>query len=468
MDAIVTIDATRRVDLFNGAAEEIFRTDATSAIGQPLDPFLTDGFRHALETAMASFDPTGSTRPYVWAAGGLTARRRDGSEFPVEASISCVDVGGQPLYTLILRDMDERRRIEADLRRLALQNEYLQEELKSAHDVEAIVGHSASLRATLDQVRLVAGTDSSVLLLGETGTGKEMIARAIHALSRRRERPLIKVNCAALPSSLIESELFGHERGAFTGAAERRIGRFELAHGGTILLDEIGEVPTDVQVKLLRVLQEREFERLGGHDTIRVDVRVIAATNRDLARAVATGEFRSDLYYRLNVFPIRLAPLRERPDDIPLLVDYFVARYAARIGRPITQVPETVLQQLRAYPWPGNIRELENIIERAVILSIGPQLDLPPGTLALPATPVPPSVAAVVVAPAPHPEANGDTAPAAALQDVERGHIVAVLERTDWRIDGPQGAALVLEMNPSTLRSRMKRLGIRRSRDQRS
>jgi transcriptional regulator with GAF, ATPase, and Fis domain len=314
----------------------------------------------------------------------------------------------------------------------------------------------------LEKVRLVAETDTSVLILGETGTGKELIARALHSASRRKNRPLIKVNCAALPSGLIESELFGHEKGAFTGASERRVGRFELADGGTIFLDEIGEVPSDVQVKLLRVLQEREIERVGGNKTIGVDVRVVAATNRDLKRAVAAGKFRQDLFYRLNVFPIDLPPLRERPEDIRLLVHYFVGRYATKIGRRISRVSEALLERLLAYAWPGNVRELENVIERAVILSKGPELEV---ISELPAASAPPAEAGELPA-KPSLEQPTTLSPSdLKLRHVERDHILTTLKRSGWRIEGPTGAAHLLGLNPSTLRSRMKKLGIERSRE---
>ena len=523
MDAIITFDASRTIELFNHAAEKIFRCSADQAIGQTLDPFLTDAFRKVIDESIRKSDSDASGA-FMWAPGGLRAKRAGGEEFPVEATISQAGVRGRRLYTLILRDVDERGRAEhcASLRgpdltverrwqqlrqanealeqseehfrdlfdeapiayvhegldsrfiqanraamrilgikpeeiagmfgkslvpdtpdaqrrlrealdsigrgtntsgvvlelrrkdngkpvwvqwwsrpaargsytrtmfvditdrvlmeqehvRLEAQNAYLLEEIRSGHNFGNIVGHSRALEEVLDKVRLVAGTDSSVLILGETGTGKELIARAIHSSSPRKGRPLIKVNCAALPTGLIESELFGHEKGAFTGATEKRIGRFELANGGTIFLDEIGEVSAEVQLKLLRVLQEREFERLGGRETIKVDVRVIAATNRDLRRAVVEGALREDLYYRLSVFPLRVPPLRERTEDIPLLVHYFVGRHATRIGRRISRVPKAAMERLVAYPWPGNVRELENVIERAVILSPGPDLEV--------------------------------------------------------------------------------------------
>jgi formate hydrogenlyase transcriptional activator len=360
------------------------------------------------------------------------------------------DADGRHTRTMLV-DVTDRVLLEQERNRLQQQNLYLREEIKSEHDFDEIIGASTALRAVLAKVAQVAPTDSTVLVLGETGTGKELIARAVHNASKRKDRPLIKLNCAALPTGLVESELFGHEKGAFTGATDKRIGRFELADGGTIFLDEVGELPLDVQVKLLRVLQEREFERVGGTKTIRVDVRVIAATNRDLADSVGAGNFRRDLYYRLNVFPVELPPLRERIEDVPLLVHYFVGRYAAKSGRTITRVPPEAMQRLTTYPWPGNVREVENVVERAVILSEGPDLSVAPELLR-----VVPTASVPVVVP-------GATAGATALEDVDRQHIVAVLKQTGWRIDGPRGAARLLNMHPSTLRSRMQKLGIRRS-----
>ncbi len=370
----------------------------------------------------------------------------------------------------MLIDITARVLAEQERNRLRQQNLYLREEIESERNFEEIVGASAALGEVLAKVKQVAPTDSTVLILGETGTGKELIARAVHNLSKRKDKPLIKLNCSALPTGLVESELFGHEKGAFTGAHERRIGRFELADGGTIFLDELGEMPLDVQVKLLRVLQEHELERVGGSTPVEVDVRVIAATNRDLARAVADGTFRRDLFYRLNVFPVQVPPLRARIEDIPALVHYFVARYAAKIGRHVDVIARDTMQRLQAYEWPGNVRELENVVERAVILSAGPELTVPAEVLA---TAAPPSPAAARVAPAaPEPLLDGaatiddDAArlppEAGALEDVERGHILAVLKQTRWRIEGPQGAARILDMHPSTLRSRMKKLGIQR------
>jgi PAS domain S-box-containing protein len=475
MDAIVTIDRERRIELFNHAAEEVFGCPASDVIGGSIDRFLTDRFRRALETALSGLGRGYRTNPSLWAPEGLIARRADGRELPVDVTISHAELRGRVLFTLILRDIAEQRRAAEELGNLHLQNEYLREEILSVHNFEDIVGQSRALVEVLDRVRLVAETDSSVLILGETGTGKELVARAIHSNSKRKDRPFIKVNCAALPTGLIESELFGHEKGAFTGATGRRTGRFELANGGSIFLDEIGEVPVEVQVKLLRVLQEHEFERVGGTKTIKTDVRVIAATNRDLLKGIEQGSFRQDLYYRLGVFPVTLPSLRERPEDIPLLVHYFVARYAAKIGRKISRVPSEAMQHLVSYPWPGNVRELENVIERAVILSFGTHLEMSAAILfsahlpSLPAATAAQNERTDRVAMAESdgwPSAAGPPGPVPMpLEQVERGHIIATLKWTSWRIDGLNGAASILKLNPSTLRSRMKKLGIERSRN---
>ena len=343
--------------------------------------------------------------------------------------------------------------------RLKAQNAYLREELKSEHNFDEIIGSSSGLLGVLDNVKRVAPTDASVLITGESGTGKELIARALHSASGRSDKAFIKVNCAALATGLIESELFGHERGAFSGAIQRRIGRFELAHGGTIFLDEIGEVPLDVQVKLLRVLQEREFERVGGNQVIKTDVRVIAATNRDLQKSIREGKFRADLFYRLNVFPIRLPPLRERSQDIPLLIHFFVQKHAPRVGRRVDSVdPESVLR-LAAYSWPGNIRELENVIERALILSYTPVLHVHADvTIEEPVT-------SAAVEPRAQPEAgpppkSSPESAASDLDSIQREHIQGVLRELNWVIEGSQGAAVRLGLKPGTLRHRMKKLGI--------
>ncbi len=328
--------------------------------------------------------------------------------------------------------------------RLAAENVYLQEQIGRESGSRDLIGGSDALKYVLFRLEKVAATGASVLLLGETGTGKSLVARAIHARSPRKERPLITVNCAALPANLVESELFGHERGAFTGALNRRPGRFELADGGTLFLDEIGDLALELQAKLLRVLQDGEFERVGGSRTLRVNVRIIASTNRDLRADVQQGRFRQDLYYRLNVFPISLPALRQRREDIPILAQHLVARFAREMGRPIETVPTRVMSALQSYHWPGNVRELENVIERAVIISSGPALQL--------AEPL---------------EVRDSAVPSSPVDErligVERQHIMSILERTGWTIEGAKGAAAILGLNASTLRSRMQRLGIKRS-----
>jgi DNA-binding NtrC family response regulator len=337
-----------------------------------------------------------------------------------------------------------RREIEAHRRSKATIH-LLVEELRSDHD--RLIGESAALARVREQIAQVAPTDSTVLIQGETGTGKELVARALHEKSARHDRPLIKVNCAALPRELVESELFGHEKGAFTGAIQQRRGRFELADGGTVFLDEVGELPLEAQAKLLRVLQEREFERVGGARSLRVDVRVIAATNRDLHAEVAATRFRADLYFRLDVFPIVLPPLRERRDDIPRLLEHFVARTARRLGRAVEGLSPAFVERARGHDWPGNIRELENLVERALIMSHGGVLDAPDLLVASPRA-------------SPGAEPPGDHT----LEEVERAHIRRVLDDTSWMIEGDHGAARRLGLNPSTLRGRMRKLGIRKAR----
>jgi formate hydrogenlyase transcriptional activator len=322
---------------------------------------------------------------------------------------------------------------------LAEEKLYLQDEILADRNFGEIVGDSPGFRSVLEQVATVAPTDASVLILGETGTGKELIARAIHDLSGRRERTFVKLNCAAIPTGLLESELFGHEKGAFTGAIMQKAGRFELANKGTLFLDEIGDIPLELQPKLLRALQEHEFERLGGTRTIKVDVRLVAATNRDLAQMIAERQFRTDLYYRLNVFPISVPPLRERPDDIPKLVRYFTQKFARRMNKRVETISQETMDALVRYPWPGNVRELENLIERAIILTRGATLQIPLTELRAAAT---------------------DTASALTLEDAERDHIRRVLERSNGVVGGPNGAAAKLGMKRTTLQSKMKKLGM--------
>jgi formate hydrogenlyase transcriptional activator len=324
--------------------------------------------------------------------------------------------------------------------RLRREKRYLEGQSGPRLEVEGIVGESHALRSVLDQVSVVAESDATVLLLGETGTGKGLVARAIHATSKRKDRSFITLNCAAIPTGLLESELFGHEKGAFTGAVRQKVGRFELAHEGTLFLDEVGEISQELQPKLLRVLQDHEFERLGGIRTIKVDLRLIAATNRDLARSVAAKEFRSDLFYRLNVFPIRVPPLRDRREDIPILVRYFVRKFAARMDRVIETIPTETMNAFIHWNWPGNIRELENFIERSVILSEGPALKAPLAEL----------------------KAESHASAESSLESTEKEHILRILRESGGMVSGPQGAARRLGVKRTTLQSKMKRLGITR------
>ena len=325
--------------------------------------------------------------------------------------------------------------------RLQIENVYLQEEIKTEHNFEEIIGRSAALKTILRGAEQVASSDATVLIRGETGTGKELVARAIHNLSQRKDTPLVKVNCGAIPANLVESELFGHEKGAFTGALQRRIGRFEMADGGTIFLDEVGELPSDTQVKLLRVLQDGEFERVGSSKPVKVDVRVIAATNRNLSAAIKEGAFRQDLFYRLNVFPLDMPPLRERKTDIPLLVNFFINKFGKKMGKDIKGVSKATLERMESYSWPGNVRELQNVIERAVVTASGSTIEIDDSILGADST---------------------SHADVEALQQVERAHIIRVLKQTNWVVHGHAGAAAILRINPSTLRFRMQKLGIKR------
>ena len=343
--------------------------------------------------------------------------------------------------------------------RLHAENVYLQEEILRENNFEEIIGGSPALLNVLQQLERAAPTDATVLILGETGTGKELLARAIHNLSARRARPLVKVNCGAIAAGLVESELFGHVKGAFTGALDKRTGRFELADGGTLFLDEVGELPLDTQVKLLRVLQEGEFEPVGSSHTRKVDVRIIAATNRHLAAEVSAGRFRADLFYRLNVLPLHNPALRERPTDIPALAAFFASRFARRFDRQIDGITNETIALLQRYHWPGNIRELQNLIERAVVLATGNILVIEPSFL--PAASLPPVVTAPAVMPA-ITSAHSLTPHTSSLDAIERQHILTVLAQTNWVIEGDKGAAKILSLHPNTLRSRMKKMGIQR------
>jgi PAS domain S-box-containing protein len=446
MDAIVELDDGLRVTRMNPAAARLF---GQVAVGTDFVRFLSGESATRLSGLAADLAARAEGERSLWIPGALTALLASGAEFPAEATLSRFDVHRRVFYTLILRNVNERLEAESRIRSLTVETEYLREELTALGASDDIVGASDALRGVLQAVRQVAATDATVLVMGETGTGKELVARAIHAASGRRARPLVKVNCAAIPAGLVESEFFGHERGAFTGATQRREGRFALAHGGTIFLDEVTELPADLQAKLLRVLQEGEFEPVGSSRTRKVDVRVIAATNRDLSRAVSDGRFREDLYYRLNVVPIEVPPLRERGDDVVILAAAFAARVGKRMARTIEPLSANDVARLRAYAWPGNVRELQNVIERAVITAQGGRLNL---ERALP-----------VAAPAPiHDGAGEAIMTVGELERIERDNLARALERTGWQVAGESGAARLLGVAPSTLTSRMKALGVRR------
>jgi PAS domain S-box-containing protein len=582
IDAIISIDERQRVVLFNPAAEQMFGCNADRALGQPLNRFVPTPFRDAQEAHRSSLKETHRGGFSIASLGALYGRRADGEDFPVEVSISQLELRGHNYYTIILRDVTERVRAEAALRerkqelseaqrvakvgswewdpatdtvtwseemfrivgrdpslapinyedhpalytpeswvrlqaavdkalqhgrpyelelqmirtdgrpvwtsargevlkdetgrvlklrgtlqdiaerkqaeedlqravaevsqlknQLQEENIYLQEEIKLAHNFNEIVGRSDATKYVLFKIEQVAPTDTTVLITGETGTGKELVAHAIHGASARRDRPLVKLNCAALSPTLIESELFGHEKGAFTGATARKIGRFELANAATIFLDEIGELPLELQVKLLRVIQEGEFERLGSSKTIKVDARIIAATNRNLKTAVEQGAFREDLWYRLNVFPITVPPLRDRKEDIPGLVEHFVRRFSQKVGKGIFSIPPASLRILLNYSWPGNVRELANVLERAVINTNGAVLR--------------------IVDHFEQPHVDGLAQTDKTLEEMEKEYITRILDSTGWRIEGRKGAARILGLNPSTLRTRMSKLGIQKA-----
>ncbi len=452
MDAVVVLDANGGISRVNRAAERLFGCTTEDLIGENLRDFLPAESRTQFDAFVKELDAQPDGHGQLWIPRSFTVQRWDKSTFPAEATLSRFMNRGHVFHTVILRNVDERVAAERRIQSLTVQTEYLQEEIRALRHHGEIIGQSHALRQVLRDVEQVAVTDAAVLILGETGTGKELIARAIHTASPRRAKPLVTVNCAAIPATLIESEFFGHEKGAFTGATAKREGRFALADGGTIFLDEVGELPLELQGKLLRVLQEGTFEAVGGSNTRKVNVRVVAATNRDLSREVSENRFREDLYYRLNVFPLRLPPLRERIEDVPALAATFAQRFAGRMGRRIAPLTTAAASRLRSYSWPGNVRELQNVIERAVITAVDGHLNL---DRALPE--LPPEVRAA----APAVEGSVPIRTLQELETLERENLRRALEASQWRVSGEQGAAVLLGMNPSTLRSRMKALGIK-------
>jgi PAS domain S-box-containing protein len=457
MDAIVELDSEMRITRRNVAAERAFGwTSAARDLG--FQTFVTQESRGKLLYLADELTRRPEGKQYLWIPDGIDAIRANGERFSAEATLSRFEVGGRAFFTLILRDVHERIAAEERIRTLMNEADYLRSEIDALHGFDEIVGESAALRRTLGDVERVAPADTTVLITGETGTGKELIARAIHRRSPRAGKPLVTVNCAAIPASLQESEFFGHEKGAFTGATQRREGRFKLADGGTLFLDEVGEMSLELQAKLLRVLQEGEYEPVGSSRTVRVNVRIIAATNRSLEEMAKSGAFRTDLLYRLNVFPVHVPPLRDRGDDVVLLAESFARVFAKRRGQAASPLTPEDRAKLKRYEWPGNVRELQNVIERALLLSTDGRR--PNVGRALPeiTTQADPAASAHTG----NNEDSGGVLTLSEMQDLERRNIRRALAMSNGKISGTGGAAELLGLNPNTLASRMKALSIPR------
>jgi PAS domain S-box-containing protein len=448
MDAIIELDEQLAVTLLNPAAEKVLGCESRRAVGLDFRDFLAQEGGVRLSELAGTLQR--ESRAAAWIGGGLDVMPVGAQKFSAEATLSRFDAGRRHYFALVLRNVNDRLEAERRIHSLEAETAYLRDKLEQTEGSQ-ILGESPALRHVLEEVRQVAATDATVLIQGETGTGKELFARAIHNASRRRQEPMITVNCAAIPATLIESEFFGHEKGAFTGATAKREGRFALADRGTIFLDEIGELPLDLQSKLLRVLQEGSFEPVGSGRTQKVDVRVVAATNRDLRREVKEGRFREDLFYRLNVFPIPLPALRERPGDIPLLAEAFARRFAQRLRKEVAPLSPECIERLKVYAWPGNVRELENVMERAVITAASGRMNL---DRALPPVSSPAAERS--------PESVDCVYSLAELEELEWQNFQRALERCAGRVSGEQGAARLLGMKPSTLASRLKVLGVKR------
>jgi transcriptional regulator with GAF, ATPase, and Fis domain len=454
MDAIVEFTTGWRITRVNPAAKTILRCGGSNKSCTDLTGFLDEqGIQH-IQRLIREIESNESTGGSLWVPGGLRIIDGGHNEVQTEATLSRYEVGSQCFYTLILRNVDDRIAAQQKIQVLSDEAEYLRQQVRSLSEFDQIVGESEALLKVLRDIDQVADTDATVLILGETGTGKEVIARGIHDASKRKNGPMVKVNCAALPANLVESEFFGHAKGAFTGATEKRQGRFAIADGGTIFLDEIGDLPLDLQSKLLRVLQEGEFEPVGSSRTMKVNVRILAATNHDLEKAVADGKFRQDLYYRLNVFPIQIPPLRDRGDDVILLAQFFSRKLTERMGRPRSSLTEQDRGLLCSYDWPGNVRELENVIERALITASDGRLNLQR------AMPGAGPMAGKSIS-----DRNGEDTilTVEQFQGLERRNLIRALESCSWRVSGASGAASLLGMKPSTLSSRIKALGIKKA-----
>jgi PAS domain S-box-containing protein len=455
MDSIIELNGKAEVKMVNPSGEELFGLSEIKMQGRDFSEFLTKESRIKLNELLKELYLLPQDKRNLWIPGGLQVIGSNNREFSTEASLSGFEIEGEIFYILILRNLNEKLQAEKKINTLIDETRYLQQEINELSDYNGIIGKSKAINKVLNEIKQVSQTDATVLISGETGTGKELVARALHVQSKRGDKPLIKVNCAAISPALMESEFFGHEKGAFTGATSKREGRFSLADGGTIFLDEVGELPLDLQSKLLRVLQEGEFEPVGSSKTQKIDVRVICATNRDLKKMSNEGKFREDLFYRLNVFPIDVPPLRDRVDDIALLTSAFAEKCAKRFGRNLEPLSVNLIERLKSYSWPGNIRELHNVLERSFITSSGAELELDHSLV----------------------EINGNKPGNAEhssiksrekllteqdFKKLEHDNLVNALESTKWRIYGKDGAAELLGMNPSTLRSRIKALAIKR------
>jgi len=449
-DLLINLNQHGQIIMANATAESQLQMDSSSMTGLPIASFLTDAGKSKVLTAIEQLISTG--KRYGWLPGGLQLLSRSGDSFEAEGTLSRYELDSKVYYTLVLRRKEDSQE-DDKVKDLIDQTEHLGEEVEDLQQSCQLIGESQVMKRLLQNIYMVAGTDATVLINGETGTGKELVAQHIHQSSRRRNRPMIAVNCGAIPANLIESEFFGHAKGAFTGATSERKGRFHLAHGGTIFLDEIGELPPELQVKLLRVIQEGEFEPVGSSKTVKVDVRIIAATHRNLFQLCCENLFREDLYYRLNVFPIEVPPLRERLEDIPLIAQKYMDKQGKRLGKAIGNLDEVQRTILTSYRWPGNVRELQNVIERAAIISQGGGIDLQ----------------AFLRQVKPKTEIKGHAAQQPILTrkeflEFEKQNILRALEATNWKVSGKNGAAALLDMVPSTLSSRITALGIPTSR----
>ncbi len=453
LDAIIELNSDFIITMMNPAALKLIKCELEIVLGKSILDLLTEKAKKIFENSIKELSGMPKGEKYIWITDSLVIKCKDGPSFPAEATISQYDLNNETFYTVILRNINDKLEAEKKIRALELESEYLKEELKLLNNFDEIIGQSKPIMKLLHDINLVAKTDSTVLISGETGTGKELVARAIHTASSRKNKQLIKVNCSAIPSTLIESELFGHLPGAFTGATKRRIGRFELAHGGTIFLDEIGDLQLDLQSKLLRVLQEGEFESVGSSETKKINVRVIAATNRNLTEEMKNRKFSEDLFYRLNVYPINVPPLRERRNDIIKLAQEFIKRSSKVMGVEPPVLTQEVIEKLTSYNWPGNVRELQNVIERAVITSVNGKLDLDNlfSDRLIDNTNI----------------TINETKPLKILSqkellNLEKENIIQALKQSNWKISGEDGAAKLLDIPPTTLSSRIKALGIKK------